>query len=59
MFQNLFGGLFNYLFHYPNKNISVRPLFNLHYLNLFQPPFTRSKFVQFKEGLAALTVLTH
>ena len=29
MFQSLFGGLLNYLFHYPNINISVRPLFLL------------------------------
>ena len=59
MFQSLFGGLLNYLFHYPNINISVRPLFYLHLLNLFQLPFTSSKFVQFKEGFAALTTLTH
>ena len=43
MFQSLFGGLLNYLFHYPNINISVRPLFYLHLFNLFQLPFYQLK----------------
>ena len=28
--------LLNHFFQYTNKNISVKPLFNLHYLSLFQ-----------------------
>ena len=39
IFQSLYGSLLNHLFHYTNKNISVKPLFNLHYLSLFQLPF--------------------
>ena len=35
MFETLFGSLLNHLFHYTNKNISVKPFFNLHYLSLF------------------------
>ena len=55
IFQSLYGSLLNHLFHYTNKNISVKPLFNLHYLSLFQLPFTRSKIVQFMEDLAVIT----
>ena len=58
-FQSLFGSLLNHLFHYTNKNISVKPLFNLHYLSLFQLPFTRSKIVQFMEDLAVITAQNH
>ena len=58
-FQSLFGSLLNHLFHYINKIISVKPLFNLHYLSLFQLPFTRSKIVQFMEDLAVITALNH
>ena len=43
MLQSLLASHLNHLFHYTNKNISVKPLFNLHYLSLFQLPFTRSK----------------
>ena len=59
IFQSLYGSLLNHLFHYTNKNISVKPLFNLHYLSLFQLPFTRSKIVQFMEDLAVITALNH
>ena len=59
MFQSLFGSLLNHLFHYANKNISVKPLFNLHYLSLFQLPFTRSKIVQFMEDLDVITAQNH
>ena len=60
MFQSFFyRSLLNHFFQYTNKNISVKPLFNLHYLSLFQLPFTRSKFVQFTEDLAVITALTH
>ena len=55
IFQSLYGSLLNHLFHYTNKNISVKPLFNLHYLSLFQLPFTRSKIVQFMDELAVIT----
>ena len=58
-FQSLFGSLLNHFFHYTNKNISVKPLFNLHYLSLFQLPFTRSKIVQFMEDLPVITALNH
>ena len=40
------------------QNIWLKPLFTLHYLSLFQLPFTRSKFVQFMEDLAVITALT-
>ena len=50
--------LLNHLFQYTNKNISLKPLFNLHYLSVFQLPFTRSKFVQFMGDLAVITALT-
>ena len=59
MFQSLFGSLLNYLFYYANKNIQVKPLFNLHYLSLLQLRFTRSKIVQFMENLAIITALNH
>ena len=39
IFQSLYESLINHLFHYTNKNISVKPLFNLHYPSLFQLPF--------------------
>ena len=58
-FQSLFGSLLNHLFHYTNKNISVKPLFNLHYLSLFQLPFTPSEIVQFTEDLAVITAQNH
>ena len=41
------------------KNISVRPLFNLYYLSLFQLPFTRSKIIHFMEDLSLITALNH
>ena len=52
-----YRSLLNHFFQYTNKNISVKPLFNLHYLSLFRLPFTRSKFVQFTEDLAVITAL--
>ena len=55
--QSLLASHLNHLFHYTNKNISVKPLFNLHYLILFQLPFTRSKIVQLMEDLAVITAL--
>ena len=55
----VYRSLLNHFFQYTNKNISVKPLFNLHYLSLFRLPFTRSKFVQFTEDLAVITALTH
>ena len=57
MLQSLLASHLNHLFHYTNKNISVKPLFNLHYLSLFQLPFTRSKIVQLMEDLAVITAL--
>ena len=50
--------LLNHPFQYTDKNISLKPLFNLHYLSVFQLPFTRSKFVQFMGDLAVITALT-
>ena len=58
MFQKFFGSLLNHLVPY-TKNISVKPFFNLHYLSLFQLPFSRSKFVQFMEDLALIITLNH
>ena len=55
----VYRSLLNHFFQYVNKNILLRPVFNLHYLSLFQLPFTRSKFVQFIEDLAVIAVLTH
>ena len=55
----VYRSLLNHFFQYTNKNISVKPLFNLHYLSLFRLPFTRSKFVQFTEDLAVIKALTH
>ena len=57
MCQSFIGSLLNHLFHYTNEKISVKLLFNLHYLSLFQLPLTRSKFVQFMEYLAVITAL--
>ena len=50
--------LLNHPFQYTNKNISLKPLFNLHYLSVFQLSFTRSKFDQFIGDLAVITALT-
>ena len=50
--------LLNHPFQYTNKNISLKPLFNLQFLGVFQLPFTRSKFVQFMGDLAVITALT-
>ena len=51
MFLSLFGSLLNHPFPYTIKNVSVKPLFHLHYLSLFQLPFTRSKIVHFAVDL--------
>ena len=42
IFRSLFGNLLNHLFRYTNKNIAAKPPFNLHQLNLFQLPFTKT-----------------
>ena len=59
MFQSFSGRLLNHLFYYTNKNISVKPFFNLHYLSLLQLPFTRSRTAQFMEYLAVITAPNH
>ena len=42
MYEILFGSLLNHLFLYTNKNISVKPFFNLHYLHLLAQKFFSS-----------------